>query len=286
MANDWNSIPNGWMPPAWLSPHSPAYWQQNQANGWAQPYAGSMVPPLQFGNPMQATPQSIAAMYAPTPPGYMGAPVAGGAQPQAVPLGFGQMTQPAATMAAPGLSGRYTPEPGLLGNGQVMSPMPMMGTPAANPMGAPAMGPPQQFSPEPGFFSSPGNPAAVTAPLSADVTAKTIPITPKTPGVAVPTPAEQQAQFAQNLGLAQTIIGGVNTLGQLGMGAYQLWKSADAYDFQKNLALKNLQNQTKSYNTAMDDKVRGAHGNTYNQTHKAELDAQITGRSLTDKFNP
>jgi len=92
--------------------------------------------------------------------------------------------------------------------------------------------------------------------------------------------AQVQANDAWTLGDASTIIGGINTLGQLGMGAYQLYKSADAYDFQKGLAQRNLTNQATSYNTEMEGRIRGLNSNNRNT---ADVERQVTAARLSDK---
>lgn len=59
-----------------------------------------------------------------------------------------------------------------------------------------------------------------------------------------------------NIGTGQLVLGGLSALGNL-WGAQKQFKLAeDQFDFTKKIATTNLNNQVKSYNTALEDRIR------------------------------
>jgi hypothetical protein len=106
------------------------------------------------------------------------------------------------------------------------------------------------------------------------------------PGPKIKTEAEKLAELQAPDAWARVGqgIGMANGLLQLGTGAYQLYKSADAYDFQKNMSLKNLANQTKSYNGAMEDRIRNGYSREYTAQHQDEIDKKVNDRKLSGEL--
>lgn len=75
-----------------------------------------------------------------------------------------------------------------------------------------------------------------------------------------------------------TLIKGVGTLGNLGLGIYSAINAGQMFDFQKNLANANLQNQATAYNTALEDKMRGRYSLEYYNANKDQIEKQIDER--------
>lgn len=75
-----------------------------------------------------------------------------------------------------------------------------------------------------------------------------------------------------------TLIKGVGTLGNLGLGIYSAINAGQMFDFQKNLANTNLQNQATAYNTALEDKMRGRYSLEYYNANKDQIEKQIAER--------
>lgn len=55
----------------------------------------------------------------------------------------------------------------------------------------------------------------------------------------------------------QTVVSGISALGQAWLGFQQLNQAKDALNFQKKAFNINLTNQTKDYNTSLEDRIRG-----------------------------
>lgn len=272
-----------WAVPSWPTgnPDMP-YGNHLNPVGYPAPNAQAGWTGLQLQNP--TTPSSIAGMYGPTPPGYMGA--GGYVSPPGAPgvnlnaPGYSPNGGMPAPIGSPGPQPQTVPigaGPGLPGGGMT-SPMAPSGVPVA---------PTAAGTPMPAVAQNPtvavyGNqsvnmPQSISGKTQAQLMAEAGPLNDKIN-------TQQQIDNAQTLGAWQVGIAGANTLGQLGMGIYSLYKAADAYDFQKGLAQRNLTNQASSYNAAMEDRLRGRHSADYNNTHQAEIQSQIDNRKMSDKI--
>lgn len=64
------------------------------------------------------------------------------------------------------------------------------------------------------------------------------------------------SNFMQNVGGWQGIASGIQTIGNLYMAYQQNKLAKDSLNFQKDSFNKNLANQTQSYNTSLEDKIR------------------------------
>lgn len=86
------------------------------------------------------------------------------------------------------------------------------------------------------------------------------------------------------LGWANMGVGAVNALGSLYVGYKAMQNAADAYSFNKNLANRNLANQTKAYNDNVSNRIRGMYGDSYISSHpeiqKQIKDQQLNGSSV------
>lgn len=61
--------------------------------------------------------------------------------------------------------------------------------------------------------------------------------------------------FGFNIPTANLALGGLSTLGNLFMGMQALGQAKDQFNFTRRTTQANLENQTKSYNTNMEDKL-------------------------------
>jgi hypothetical protein len=61
--------------------------------------------------------------------------------------------------------------------------------------------------------------------------------------------------FGLNIPTANLALGGVSTLANLFMGMQALGQAKDQFNFTRRTTQANLENQTKSYNTNMEDKL-------------------------------
>ena len=59
-----------------------------------------------------------------------------------------------------------------------------------------------------------------------------------------------------NIGTGQLALGGLSSLANLWGANKQMKLAEDQFDFTKKIATTNLNNQVKSYNTALDDRIR------------------------------
>ena len=59
-----------------------------------------------------------------------------------------------------------------------------------------------------------------------------------------------------NIGTGQLALGGLSALGNLWGANKQMKLAEDQFDFTKKIATTNLNNQVKSYNTALEDRIR------------------------------
>lgn len=81
-----------------------------------------------------------------------------------------------------------------------------------------------------------------------------------------------------NLGNMETLTGIVGTLGTL-YGAWQQHKLAkESFNFQKEAYEKNMANQTKSYNTALEDRIRSR--NSFTGADDSKSDDYLKKHSL------
>lgn len=82
------------------------------------------------------------------------------------------------------------------------------------------------------------------------------------PATATSTPSTTQAGtgLGMNVGTGQLALGGLSALASLWGSSTQNKLAKDQFNFQKDFATTNLANQTKSYNTALEDRLttRGA----------------------------
>jgi len=79
---------------------------------------------------------------------------------------------------------------------------------------------------------------------------------------------------AINLGLQ-----GVNTLGNLVMGGMALYDARKAFNFQKQMAEKNYNAARKSYNNAVEDRIRGATSSAYTtDEEQRKIDQAVRNR--------
>lgn len=149
-------------------------------------------------------------------------------------------------------------------------------------------------------FSMSGQPMAAPAPTmqtattpalvpvtANDLTGWTAPVIPTGETVAAGAaatvdPAQKtngffrDAQGNLNLNNLQTLTGVIGTLGTL-YGAFQQHKLAkDSFNFQKEAYEKNMANQTKSYNTALEDRINAR----YAQERRSGADDYIKKHSL------
>ena len=155
---------------------------------------------------------------------------------------------------------------------------------SGQPMAAPAPAPTMQ---------SPAMSVPALAPVAAtDLTGWTAPIIPTDGGVTTANgaaatvanadPAKRTAGFLRdaqgnlNLGTLETLTGMIGTLGTL-YGAFQQHKLAkESFNFQKDAYEKNMANQTKSYNTALEDRIKAR----YTQEGRSGADEYLKKHSL------
>jgi len=74
-----------------------------------------------------------------------------------------------------------------------------------------------------------------------------------------------------------TAIKGLGTLAGLGMGLYSLNQARKAFDFEKRMAEKNLNNAIDSYNKAYEERIRARYGN---YVDKKLIDDEVARYSL------
>lgn len=156
----------------------------------------------------------------------------------------------------------------------------LSGQPMAAPAPTPAMQAPIMQAPA----------GSALAPVAAnDLTGWTAPIVPTTETVAAGAtnianidPAKKTSGFLRdaqgnlNLGNLETLTGMIGTLGTL-YGAFQQHKLAkDSFNFQKDAYEKNMANQTKSYNTALEDRIKAR----YTQEGRSGADEYLKKHSL------
>ena len=126
------------------------------------------------------------------------------------------------------------------------------------------------------------------APISTGVTGAagaTTGYTPVVPGVqGAGTAASGQGTFFRNadgslnLGNAQTILGGIQTIGSLWNSFQQQKLAKESFALNKKAFETNLSNQRSTYNTALEDRIRARYA-TEGRTSQ-EADATIAERSL------
>jgi hypothetical protein len=98
---------------------------------------------------------------------------------------------------------------------------------------------------------------AATAPVAASGMATTVnPVAPE-----VNAPGGGQGGFLQGLGgwnldTAKLALGGIQTLGNILMGARALKMARDQFNYQKGVSETNLVNSIQAYNTALEDRAR------------------------------
>ena len=89
-----------------------------------------------------------------------------------------------------------------------------------------------------------------------------------------------------NMPTAQLAMSGLNTIGNL-WGAFQAAKMAKKqFRFQKDFANRNLENQTKTYNTAMGDRVgsrQAMYAGSQNAMSAAQAQAYLDANKLSEK---
>lgn len=116
------------------------------------------------------------------------------------------------------------------------------------------------------FGSNDGDNGVQTYPAAADTTAG------MTYGTGVTNGAVTQGQLADllkglqgngagtglgfNIGTGQLALGGLSALTNLWGANKQMKLAEDQFDFTKKIATTNLNNQVKSYNTALEDRIR------------------------------
>lgn len=97
-------------------------------------------------------------------------------------------------------------------------------------------------------------------------------------GMQTPGATDPGKWSAQDYG---NLINGMNALGNLGLGAWSLVNASRMFNFQKDLANQNLVNQAKSYNTALEDKIKGRYSPETYQANKDKIDKQIADRQMS-----
>jgi hypothetical protein len=78
-------------------------------------------------------------------------------------------------------------------------------------------------------------------------------------------------------------IQGVNTLGNLFLGWQAMQQAQEAATWQRGMAENNYKNSVDSYNTAMEDKVRGRYAPTSDSNVQAAIDAEVKRRQIGGK---
>lgn len=76
--------------------------------------------------------------------------------------------------------------------------------------------------------------------------------------------------FQNNLGLANTIIGGAQSLGSLGLGVWQMFQAQEMNKIAKDFAYGNFENTANLTNQAMEDKLLMTRGD--NAQTRAEIE--------------
>lgn len=79
---------------------------------------------------------------------------------------------------------------------------------------------------------------------------------PQMAGGAMPTPTEASTGFGANIGTAQLGLQGLNSLSGIWSGMKANKLGEQSFKLNKQMANTNLNNQLKSYNTALEDKGR------------------------------
>lgn len=85
--------------------------------------------------------------------------------------------------------------------------------------------------------------------------------------------------FNPTFGHINTAIQGIGMLGNLGLGAWALHQSQQAFDFQKGMATKNFLNSVKSYNDALETRIKTRYANDPTRTAES-TQAEIDRRKL------
>lgn len=87
----------------------------------------------------------------------------------------------------------------------------------------------------------------------------------------------------QGPGIANTVIQGIGTAANLGMGIYSLAKADEAFQWQKGMANDNYWNSVKSYNTAVSDRIKSRYTDEQYAANKDSIDAEIKKREMNGK---
>ncbi len=103
------------------------------------------------------------------------------------------------------------------------------------------------------------------------------------PSVGAPGGAGAGSGFGFNAPTAQLALGGLQALGNLWGGIQANKMAKKQFKFSKNMALTNLANQVKSYNTALADRARGRA--VMESQSDATRDAYVRDNSLSTNRN-
>lgn len=124
---------------------------------------------------------------------------------------------------------------------------------------------------------------ATTAPVSTGIATPSV-AGATVPGAAAPTvagaaaPAGGGPGFFAPGGAAQFALGAIQTLGSLWSSFQQNKLAKESFNFQKEAYYTNLENQEKTYNTALEDRISTRYQGTGGSD--ADRDAEIARKSL------